>query len=80
MLDLSYLTMIPNMTVNGSEKCLGTVKMLELSAYMAGPCAIRYPRGGAYQGLEEFQSPVQYGKSEILYRGEKQRFISGKHD
>lgn len=48
--------------------------MLELSAYMAGPCAIRYPRGGAYQGLEEFQSPVQYGKSEILYRGEKQRF------
>lgn len=72
--DLSYLTMIPNMTVMAPKNAWELSKMLELSAYMAGPCAIRYPRGGAYQGLEEFQSPVQYGKSEILYRGEKQRF------
>ena len=30
---------------------------------------IRYPKGHAYQGLEEFQSPVEYGKSEVLFRG-----------
>lgn len=74
--DLSYLTMIPNMTVMAPKNAWELSKMLELSAYMAGPCAIRYPRGGAYQGLEEFQSPVQYGKSEILYRGEKTAILS----
>ena len=58
--DLSYLTMIPNMTV-----------MAPKNAW-----EIRYPRGGAYQGLEEFQSPVQHGKSEILYRGEKTAILS----
>ena len=74
--DLSYLTMIPNMTVMAPKNAWELSKMLELSAYMAGPCAIRYPRGGAYQGLEEFQSPVQYGKSDILYRGEKTAILS----
>lgn len=74
--DLSYLTMIPNMTVMAPKNAWELSKILELSAYMAGPCAIRYPRGGAYQGLEEFQSPVQYGKSEILYRGEKTAILS----
>lgn len=74
--DLSYLTMIPNMTVMAPKNAWELSKMLELSAYMAGPCAIRYPRGGAYQGLEEFQSPIQYGKSEILYRGEKTAILS----
>ena len=74
--DLSYLTMIPNMTVMAPKNAWELSKMLELSAYMAGPCAIRYPRVGAYQGLEEFQSPVQYGKSEILYRGEKTAILS----
>ena len=74
--DLSYLTMIPNMTVMAPKNAWELSKMLELSAYMAGPCAIRYHRGGAYQGLEEFQSPVQYGKSEILYRGEKTAILS----
>lgn len=74
--DLSYLTMIPNMTVMAPKNAWELSKMLELSAYMAGPCAIRYPRGGAYQGLEKFQSPVQYGKSEILYRGEKTAILS----
>lgn len=74
--DLSYLTMIPNMTVMAPKNAWELSKMLELSAYMAGPCAIRYPRGGAYQGLEEFQSPVQYGKSEILYWGEKTAILS----
>ena len=74
--DLSYLTMIPNMTVMAPKNAWELSKMLEFSAYMAGPCAIRYPRGGAYQGLEEFQSPVQYGKSEILYRGEKTAILS----
>src|SRR5699024_1473905 len=42
----------------------------------SGPCAIRYPRGCAYQGLKEFDAPIQYGKSEVLYRGEKTAILS----
>lgn len=67
--DLSYLTMMPNMTVMAPKNQWELEKMMEFSVYAAGPCAIRYPKGTAYQGLQEFQSPIQYGKSEVLYRG-----------
>ena len=32
-----------------------------------GPIAIRYPRGSACDVCPEFRSPIEYGKSEILY-------------
>ena len=35
-----------------------------------GPLAIRYPRGQAYRGLQEFAAPVEYGKAEMLYEEE----------
>ena len=34
------------------------------------------PKGTAYQGLEEFDSPIRFGKSEVLYRGEKTALLS----
>jgi len=74
--DLSYLTMMPNMTVMAPKNQWELAKMLEFAVYTAGPCAIRYPRGNAYQGLEEFDSPIQYGKSEILYRGSETAILS----
>lgn len=67
--DISYLTMMPNMTVMAPKNQWELAKMLEFAVYTAGPCAIRYPRGNAYQGLEEFNAPIQYGKSEVLYHG-----------
>ncbi len=42
--------------------------MLEFAVHLGGPCAIRYPKGSAYQGLEEFESPIQYGRSEDLLK------------
>lgn len=36
-------------------------------AYEDGPISLRYPRGEAYDGLEEFRAPIVKGKSEILY-------------
>lgn len=74
--DLSYLTMMPNMTVMAPKNQWELEKMLEFAVYTAGPCAIRYPRGNAYQGLGEFNSPIQYGKSEVLYRGTKTAILS----
>ena len=67
--DLSYLTMMPNMTVMAPKNQQELKEMLEFAVKAEGPCAIRYPKGHAYQGLEEFQSPVVYGKSEVLFRG-----------
>lgn len=69
--DLSYLTMMPNMTVLAPKNGRELEEMLKAAVSYTGPCAIRYPRGTAYQGLEAFQSPVKYGKSEVLYRGSK---------
>ena len=74
--DLSYLSMMPNMTVMAPKNGRELEKMMEFAVHAAGPCAIRYPRGTAYQGLEEFESPVRYGKSEILYRGKDTAILS----
>ena len=74
--DLSYLTMMPNMTVMAPKNSRELEKMMEFAVHAAGPCAIRYPRGTAYQGLEEFESPIRYGKSEILYRGKDTAILS----
>ena len=74
--DLSYLTMMPNMTVMAPKNGRELEKMLEFAVHAAGPCAIRYPKGTAYQGLEEFDSPIRFGKSEVLYRGEKTALLS----
>lgn len=74
--DLSYLSMMPNMTVMAPKNDWELSKMLEFAVYTAGPCAIRYPRGNAYQGLEEFQAPIQYGRSEVLHRGNKAAILS----
>ena len=42
-------------------------EMLQFAFAFPGPIAIRYPRGAAEKGLAEFQAPIVYGKSEVLY-------------
>ena len=41
--------------------------MLKFAVKYDGPIALRYPRGEAYDGLEDFRAPVVYGRSEVLY-------------
>lgn len=65
--DLSYLTSIPNMSVVAPKNLWELKKDLEFAMEYDGPIAIRYPRGQAYRGLREFDSPVVYGKGEILF-------------
>ena len=64
--DLSYLSMMPNMTVLAPKNDRELEEMLEFAVSHQGPVAIRYPRGNAYQGLREHQEPIVYGRSEIL--------------
>lgn len=69
--DLTYLSMIPNMTVMAPKNKWELSDMLKFAVKYQGPVAIRYPRGEAYDGLEEFRAPVVRGRSEILYEGRK---------
>ena len=74
--DLSYLSMIPNMTVMAPKNKWELSDMLKFAVKYDGPVAIRYPRGEAYDGLEEFRAPIVKGCSEILYKGEKTAILS----
>jgi len=65
--DLSYLSSIPNMTVMAPKNKWELSDMLKFAVNYDGPIALRYPRGEAYDGLEEFRAPVIYGKSEVIY-------------
>jgi 1-deoxy-D-xylulose-5-phosphate synthase len=68
--DLTYLRMIPNMTImvprNGAE----LRAMMELACnYENGPLAIRYPRGNTAE-IDEKKSPqIEFGKAHILRKG-----------
>ena len=69
--DLTYLRMIPNMTImvprNGAE----LRGMMELACnYEKGPLAIRYPRGNTVE-LDENKSPqIEFGKAHVLRKGQ----------
>lgn len=65
--DLSFLSSIPNMSIFAPKNKYELIDIMEYSTYFNGPLAIRYPRGEAYEGLEEFHAPIKYGKSEVLY-------------
>ncbi len=65
--DLSYLSSIPNMTIMAPKNKWELSDMLKYAIDFESPIALRYPRGEAYDGLQEFRSPVAYGKGEILY-------------
>lgn len=65
--DISYLSHIPGLTVMAPKNGKELSAMLEFAVNYNGPIAVRYPRGKSYEGLEEFQTPIIYGKSEVLY-------------
>ncbi|MCD8365975.1 MAG: 1-deoxy-D-xylulose-5-phosphate synthase [Clostridiales bacterium] len=67
VMDLSYLTVMPNMTVMAPKNKWELADMLWFASRYEGPAAIRYPRGTAYDGLKEYRTPIRYGKSEWIY-------------
>ena len=68
--DLSYLASIPNMHIMAPKNKWELSDMMKFALTFDGPIAIRYPRGTAYDGLEDFRAPIAYGKSEFLYEEE----------
>lgn len=65
--DLSFLSAIPNMSIFAPKNDWELANGLEFAFSLDSPIAVRYPRGEAYQGLEEFKAPIEYGKGEIIY-------------
>ena len=57
--DISYLSMMPGMTVMAPKNDWELKEMLRFAVKADGPVAIRYPRGNAYQGLQEYQTAVE---------------------
>ena len=65
--DLSYLSSIPNMHIMAPKNKWELSDMMKFAVAFEHPIAIRYPRGEAYDGLQEFRQPIALGVSEVLY-------------
>lgn len=65
--DMAYLNHIPNMTIISPKNKWEFADMIRFAADHEGPIALRYPRGTAYDGMQEYRQPVVLGKSEIIY-------------
>ena len=66
--DLSFLSSIPNMQIMAPKNKWELSDMMKFAVKFEGPIAVRYPRGEAYDGLQEYRTPIQYGKSEVIYK------------
>ncbi len=66
--DLSYLSLMPNMTVLAPKNKWELADMMWFCSHLESPSAIRYPRGEAYDGLKELRTPIRFGKSEWIYK------------
>ena len=64
--DLAYLSHMPHMIVLAPKNRYELEAMLDYAYAYDGPIAIRYPRGSAYKGHADIQTPIVYGKSEVI--------------
>lgn len=71
ILDLSYLNMMPNMTICAPKNKYEFYDMLKFSQSFDGPIAIRYPRGQAYDGLKAYRPAIALGQGEVLAEGKE---------
>ncbi|MBR6536544.1 MAG: 1-deoxy-D-xylulose-5-phosphate synthase [Lachnospiraceae bacterium] len=67
ILDISYLSHIPGMTVMAPRDATELKEMLRFAVALKQPVALRYPRGQACELTEEIRMPLALGKAEVLY-------------
>lgn len=65
--DIAYLNHIPNMTLLSPKNKWELADMIRFATEYQGPIALRYPRGAAFDGLKEFRTAIELGKSEVIY-------------
>lgn len=67
--DLSYLNIVPNITVMAPKDSKELDLMMDLSAKINGPVAIRYPRGNTYYINNGSYDEIKLGTYEVLEQG-----------
>lgn len=77
--DLSYLGSVPNMTILTPKNKWELADMVRFALRHDGPIALRYPRGTAYTGYEEYREEIRYGKSECIHEGQEIALLSVGH-
>ena len=77
--DLSYLSMMPNMTVMSPKNKWEAEDMLRFAVTFDGPIALRYPRGVASEACKEYRAPIRLGESERIYEEDGIVLISVGH-
>lgn len=68
--DISYLSHIPNMVLMAPKNEKEMPAMMKFALEYNGPTAMKYPRGNVYDGLSEYNAPIELGKSEVIYEGQ----------
>lgn len=68
ILDISYLSHIPGMTVMAPRDATELREMLRFAVDLKQPVALRYPRGQACELTKVSRAPLVYGKAEVLYK------------
>ena len=77
--DIAFLSHIPNMTILAPKNKQELKEMFRFAVKYNGPIAIRYPRGTAYEGLAEYNVPIEYGKSEWIHKESEIAILSVGH-
>ena len=67
--DLSYLSMMPNMTVMAPKNKWELSDMVKFAVDADGPVAIRYPKAKAWDGLEDYREEIRPGRAEVIEEG-----------
>ena len=68
ILDLSYLSHVPGMTVMAPSDATELREMLRFAVSLQKPVAIRYPRGSVYERKTAERTMLEYGKAEWIFR------------
>ena len=74
--DTAYLTQIPQMTVLAPKNRYELTRSMEFAMTFDGPIAVKYCKGNAFYGLKEYQEPIEWGKSEVLFKGSSVALIA----
>ena len=74
--DTAFLSHIPNMTIIAPKNRYELTRAMEWAVAYDGPVALKYSRGEAYYGLKEYNADIEYGRSEMIHRGQKLAIVA----
>ena len=74
--DLSYLGIIPGLTIMAPKNRFEFHDMIQYTLGYDKPVAIRVPRGAASDIFREIRTPIEYGRSEIIRKGERVAIVA----